>query len=176
LSAAALLLLAQCAPDTGRPADPDSPDQFVEAAVLRTDAPEYRLRRQDGILEAEIGFTFRNETDRPVYVVNCNRIAPPTLEKLDGGQWVRVWEAAVPLCLSPPIVIEPGTTHTDTLHFTAGPRGGDIYPQLGVDDPTGTYRLVWHRLVFDYDEDRDGFGEPVPLEQRVSNRFVFRSP
>jgi hypothetical protein len=175
LPLAAALLLAGCAP-IPEPEAPVQPGQVDGAYAIRTDRAEYQLRRAGEELRAEIGFTFRNETGRTVYVVNCRRIAPPSLEKWQGGRWVRAWTPAVPACLSPPIVIAAGATHADTLHFSAAPRGSSAFPQLEVDDPAGTYRLVWEHLVFDYDENRQGFGAPVPEQQRVSNPFVFRRP
>lgn len=161
------LLLVACAGVLEPPAgDEDRP--------LQTDRLVYELRRTDHELRAEIPFTYTNQTDATVYVVNCKGHAPPALEKLVDGVWVPAWSAVVPACLSPPIVIESGETYVDTLHVYAGLPETRVAPVFTVREIEGTYRLVWHDLVHDYDPDRPGFGVGLPLEQRVSNTFSLR--
>lgn len=92
---------------------------------------------------------------------------------MPGGDWVHAWGAVVDLCLSPPIEIGPGATYTDTLEVFAGHPDGDTRPRFAVDDVEGVYRLVW-TPVHDYEQDRPGFGDALPLEDRVSNRFRLR--
>lgn len=167
LAAALALAAAGCS----TPRDPGGDDG---ASPLRTDRTAYTLERTARGLEVDIPFTFTNTTGRTVYVVNCNGIAPPSLVKREGRDWVTAWSPAVPLCLSPPIVIEAGTTYADTLDVVAGAPGSNVQPQFMVDEVEGTYRLVWGGVVYDYDADRQGFGEPVPAELRVSNTFVLR--
>lgn len=145
-----------------------------EAAPLQTDRLEYEVRRADGQLSVAIPFTYRNETGRTVYVVNCKRQVPPSLEKYVGGEWVHAWSPVVLDCLGPPIVIEPGATYADSLRVMAWKQGGNAYPQFEVAEVEGIYRLVWGPLVHDYDDRRQGFGEPVPLEERVSNAFLLK--
>jgi hypothetical protein len=141
---------------------------------LQTDHLEYEVRRSDGEVSVAIPFTYRNETGRTVYVVNCQRIAPPALEKYIDGEWVRAWTAVVPLCLSPPIVIRPGATYADTLRVFAGKPASDVYPQFTVPEVEGIYRLVWGSVVHDYNDRRQGFGEPLPLAERISNPFLLK--
>lgn len=86
--------------------------------------------------------------------------------------WETAWSPFLNLCLSPPIVIEPGETVAFTLHVFGGLPGGDLWPKFDSDDPSGVYRIVWDGAVFGYSEDAPSFGRPVPLEQRVSNAFT----
>lgn len=138
---------------------------------IRTDRSRYTIRETEERFEVEIPFSYTNRTGETVYVINCRGIAPPTLEKWEDGAWIRAWSPAVPLCLSPPIEIAPGQTYTNTLQVVAGRPGTNVAPTFEVEDIDGTYRLVWHGLVHDYDQDRQGFGEPLPLDERVSNTF-----
>ncbi len=156
-------VLACNAQVTPRPPDAASP--------IRTDRAEYTARRVADGVEVEIPFTYTNRTGRTVYVVNCNGIAPPGLQKRVDGEWMRAWSAAVPLCLSPPIVIGAGRTYTDTLRVFAGTPSSGVAPVLEVEEVEGVYRLVWENVVHDYDDARPGFGEPLPLEARISNPF-----
>lgn len=145
-----------------------------EQAVFATDAPEHTLTRTDRGLEGDIAFTFRNPLPGNVYVVNCNGIAPPLLEKKVGDDWVVAWGAAVPDCLSDPIVIRPGATYRDTLEVFAGLPGSNYYPKFEVAEVEGVYRLRWEKALTSFDPDRYPFGEPVPLAIRTSREFVLR--
>lgn len=158
----------------GACASPLEAPESDEGLPIQTDRLVYELRRTDRELLGEISFAFTNRTGKTVYVVNCNGVAPPSLEKLVDGEWVPAWSAVVPACLSAPIVIEPGKTYTSTLEVYAGLPGMRIAPIFEVAEIEGTYRLVWHPLVHDYDSDRPGFGVEVPLEQRTSNPFVLK--
>src|SRR6266480_1902757 len=60
-------------------------------APIRTDAAEYQLQAGPTGYTATIDFVFTNPRQASVYVVNCNGIAPPTLEKFVHGAWVRAW-------------------------------------------------------------------------------------
>ncbi len=162
-SAATALFVVSCASIMEPPATSEAP--------IRTDRDRYTVRSTEQGLEVKIAFTYVNRTGKTVFVTNCRGIAPPSLEKWDGSEWVHAWAPAVPLCLSPPIVIRPGETHTDTLHVVAGTPGGNVEPTFRVDEIEGSYRLVWHGVVHDYDANRQGFGNPLPLEERVSNVF-----
>lgn len=140
---------------------------------IQTDRLGYELRSGEGGYEVEIPFAYTNRTGETVYVVNCNRSLAISLEKEVAGEWVRAWTPVAPLCLSEPIAIPAGATYEDTLAVFAGHPSNDVHPKFAGDgEPEGTYRLVWYGLVHDYDPDRPGFGEPVPPEGTVSNRFA----
>jgi hypothetical protein len=121
--------------------------------AIRTDRIEYRLHDTGFGLETEIPFTFRNRAGGPVYVQNCGGNAPPMLQKLEDGRWVKAWAAIVLDCLSSPIVIKGGATYADTLRVFGGHPGNNWYPKFDVPRVPGTYRLLW-------------------VGERVSNTFV----
>lgn len=148
------------------------PPERESEAPLQTDRLAYTLRRADGGLNAEIPFTYTNRTGNGVYVVNCNQSAPPILEKRIEGRWETAWAPVVLLCLSPPIVIEAGETYSDTLRVYGGDSTSDIYPRFRGEEVEGTYRLVWLGVVHNYDPDRQGFGDELALEERISNTFT----
>lgn len=139
---------------------------------LQTDRPEYTLHRADGALTTEIPFTYTNTTGHAVFVVNCNQSAPPTLEKRIEGRWETAWTPIVLLCLSLPIVIEPGETYADTLRVNGADPASDMYPRFRVEEVEGTYRLVWPLVLYNYDPDRQGFGDKLALKDRISNTFT----
>lgn len=146
-------------------------------ASLRTDANVYQLQRDSrGNLTVEIPFTYHNTTGKTVYLVNCNGAVPPSLEKWQDGEWVAGWNPVVLLCLSPPIQVPPNGVYEDTLRVLAAPYGSNAGPQFEVADPDGTYRLVWHVALHDYDLDDPPAGTPLPLENRLSNSFDLRAP
>ena len=71
-----------------------------QEARFRPDSPSYTLQTTTNGLRVDIPFAYTNRTGRTLYVVNCNRIVPPVLEKLVDDEWVVAWGAAVPQCLS----------------------------------------------------------------------------
>lgn len=157
-----LLALAGCTDTVGPPRGVDAPIQtdrtlYVASTVLGTG---WRTR---------IIWTFTNPADQLVSVVSCREATPPKLQKLVGGEWIDAWHPVVLLCLGPPVQVAAGATYTDTLDFFAGFPGSKAYPQLEVSDIDGMYRLVWFPLL-NYDHD-DVSGDPLPLEQRISNVF-----
>ncbi len=141
---------------------------------FRTDRVRYTLQPAPGGMEVAIPFTYTNRGGRTIYVANCNRIAPPHLEKKVGDRWVFAWAAAVPECLSEPILIADGETHTDTLLVFHGDP--DVYPGFTALPVDGTYRLVWEAAYWSYDPNRYPFGERLPLRLRVSNSFLIETP
>jgi hypothetical protein len=68
-----------------------------------------------------------------------------------------------------------------STHDVAGPasplniRNGGLTTDAAAYE-LSTYRLVLHGLVFNYDDARHGFGEPVPVEYRTSNLFALNAP
>ncbi len=162
----ALVLLACGSPPTSAGGEEEHP--------LRTEHLEYELRHTESGFEGEIAFAYTNRTGETVSLINCRGNVPPSLEKREGDGWVTAWTPVTLMCLSPPVVIEPDATFTDTLRIVAGRPSGDVRPRFQVAEVEGTYRLVWHWAVHDYDPDRQGFGDPLPLEERISNSFVLR--
>jgi hypothetical protein len=92
------------------------------------------------------------------------------MEKLVEGAWETVWSPLIPACLSPPITIAGGATYRVDLGIFGAVPGTNVAPQFTTTDLSGTFRLVWHSLVYDY-QDHLPFGEPVPQESAMSNAF-----
>lgn len=152
------------------------PDEHSDAP-LQTDRPVYQLQRDiSGSLIVDIPFTYDNGTGKTVYLVNCKGAVPPSLEKWRDGEWVHGWSPVLPQCLSSPIQIAPGALYEDTLRVYAARKGSNAAPQFEAADPTGTYRLVWHVTLHNYDFDNPPAGTPLALENRISNTFQLRAP
>jgi len=145
-------------------------------APIQTDAAAYQLEAGSTGYAATIGFVFTNPRQAPVYVVNCGGSAPPGLEKFVDGAWIRAWSAIVPLCLSAPIVIAAGQEYHGHLQLFAGYPANNVYPKFDTPQIPGEYRLVWYGVLTSYDDRVYPFGEPVPLEQRVSDPFTLTAP
>lgn len=143
--------------------------------LLRTDRTSYTLRPTDRGVEFSLPFTFVNRTGGRVYLVNCHGAYAHRLEKAAGNEWIGAWSPVLPLCLSPPIVIETGDTFADTLHIFGGDPSENVAPEFRVEEIDGLYRLVWSARS-SYDPDAQGFGELLPLEQRISNAFELEDP
>ena len=148
----------------------------TDSAAILTGATAYELEAGSGGYAATIGFVFTNPRQAAVYVVNCGGVAPPDLEKLVNGEWVRAWSAVVPLCLSPPLVIGAGQEYQGELHLFAGYPGGNTYPKFETSQISGVYRLLWDNVLSSYNSRDYPFGPQLPLEQRVSNSFTLKTP
>jgi hypothetical protein len=133
-------------------------------------------RTADG-WRGELGYLFVNVTPRTISLVNCHGAYGLSLEKWLDGQWVRAYTPVLPMCLSGPIEIRPGTAHERRFELFAGPRGSNLYPQFEVEPVAGTYRLVIEAAYWNYDHRATGgnWGTPVPLEDRVSDPFEIRT-
>lgn len=150
---------------------PDAAGEPVRG--FRTSQLHYDARRVANGIEIDIPYVYRNVTGDSVFFINCNEIIVPSLEKKAGDTWSPVWSGATPACLSPPVVVPPGGERVDTVQVHAAP---DMYPQLGVADIDGTYRLVWHGVVHSYSDDGAPFGTPLPQDERTSNEFTLSGP
>lgn len=160
LAIAGMILLAACSDPLSR----------SSGTALETDRGSYTVEVSDGQLAVDIPWQFTNPTDGTVYIVNCNRIAPPLVERNVDGIWEAAYTPIVPQCLSDPITIEPGETYRDTLVVRAGLPEGNLNP-VWQGPIEGTFRLQWGPRS-SYAEGTAGFGELLPLEQRVSNEFM----
>lgn len=140
--------------------------------LFQTDSTQYSIRRTDGVFVTEIGVTFTNTTGHTVYFVNCLGGTSLVLEKLVGDQWEYAWGGGGLDCLSAPITVNPGATYRRVIRVWAAHRGTNSYPQFAFDDLQGDYRILWHDAMKNFDANRSGFGDRLPLSQRVSNRFA----
>jgi hypothetical protein len=174
LSMLILPLLGGCDGNGGIVAPPEV--ERDTTAPIQTDATFYSLREEWVGLETEISLTYGNQTADTLYIVNCLGGLAAVLEKKVDRGWEKFWSPILLLCLSPPIIVEPRDVLVDTLHLWGALPGHNAGPEFKSDDVEGVYRIVLHNVVFNYDEDQTGFGDPVPLEYRVSNRFVLDDP
>jgi hypothetical protein len=140
-------------------------------APVEMSASRYILTTTEVGWRGELGFTFHNVTDRTISLLNCRGGFGLRLEKWDDGRWIPAWHPVLLGCLSPPIEIGPEESHEHTLHLFSGRPGSNHYPQFSVDPIDGIYRLVILEAFWDYDHDGPPWGEPPPLEARVSDRF-----
>lgn len=145
-------------------------------APIQTDATFYSLREDWVGLETEISLSYENQTADTLYIVNCLGGLATVLEKKVDGGWEKFWSPILLACLSAPIIVEPRGVLVDTLHLWGALPGHNAGPEFKSEHVEGVYRIVLHNLVFNYDEDHRGFGDPVPLEYRVSNHFVLDDP
>ena len=143
--------------------------------LIQTDALEYQLTPDWVGLRVEIPYTFTNRTGDRVYLVNCNGSFSIHLEREQDGEWKHAWSPVHNLCLSPPIVVEPNGTFSDTLNvWGAPPDSLHIGPSFDVADPSGVYRIVWGTGLWSFQSDTLPFGPLIPLEWRISNHFTLR--
>lgn len=140
-------------------------------ALFQTDSLSYTLHPGQSGYRARIGVQFTNATGHDVYFANCNNATGLTLEKLEGGEWRTAWYPVLPLCLSVPIVVEPGSTYDMDVDVFGGYPDNDHYPKFLVDDVDGVYRIVWDAAYSYYEKD-GASNEALPPGQRVSNRFT----
>ncbi|MQA90420.1 MAG: hypothetical protein GEU90_09310 [Gemmatimonas sp.] len=121
--------------------------------------------------QGELDFTFRNDTDRLISLLNCNGTFALRLEKWENGTWVPAWSPILPECLSLPIEVPPGENYQHQLHVFSRRPGSNTHPQFYVDPIDGTYRLVILAAFWDYHDYDSTWGEEPPLEYRVSAPF-----
>jgi hypothetical protein len=138
---------------------------------FQTDSVAYTLRSTDVGYEGTIGVRFTNRTSTTANFVNCRGGTGVELQKLVDNTWTSAWSPALLACLSAPIVVAPGGTHQSIISIFAGYKGSNYFPQFNITDIPGVYRAVWTEVVTDY-QDRLPFGNPLPLEHRVSNQFT----
>jgi hypothetical protein len=147
---------------------------MTAGSALRTDATSYLLEPVGSGLSTQIGISFTNASTRRMYIVNCHGGLSTTLEKRVNGSWVPYWSPILLMCLSPPIIIEPGATLTRTINVWGAPPGTNAGPAWAAADVEGTYRMVLGSVVWNYTTQGQSFGQPVPLEVRTSNQFTLR--
>ena len=145
------------------------------SALSQTDSLGYTLQDDGSGYGLTLNVRFTNTTQRPVHFVNCDGVTGFRLEKQLPGGWVTAISPQKKLCLSPPITVMPGERFETSL-WVHGSYPGKPDSDYKVDDVRGTYRVVWTEAVSNYDEQRRPFGEPLPFEQRISNRFALNLP
>jgi hypothetical protein len=73
-------------------------------------------------------------------------------------------------------VIERGDSLSASIIVWGALPGGNSAPVFRSADLNGTYRIVLGSVVHNYDSSYSAgrFGDPVPVEHRVSNTFQLR--
>lgn len=172
--ACCLLGIAGCG-DAGT--GPDEGD----GEAIQTDRASYELVRRTltiqgreyPYLEAEIGYTFTNQTGQSVYFVRCD---DPVMivERLEpDGSWVPFWGPGYNDCLAPAIVVAAGDQYTGTFPFAAAEAGVEGFsPTFPTLDFSGHFRLVLLEAI--HLDDPSGYPDGVVVDQeyRVSNPFT----
>lgn len=155
----------------GSPAADVSGEAERGDSLIQTDSSEYVLRFDDPGWMTRIGFTYHAESDT-VYVVNCNGAILMDLHKLEGGEWKDAWHAEGNACLSPPIVVPPDSDFRGEVIIWGADSTQDSFNTFRVPTIDGEYRLVWNQPVHHYQPELGSFGDTIPLEKRISNRFT----
>jgi hypothetical protein len=172
LVAVALGLAACREPSTGPEATATTAEVTRdENAQFQTDSLAYTLSTNSIGYVGTIGVTFVNRTGATVYFVNCGGATGLSLEKRIDGQWVNVWSPVMLACLSPPITVTAGATYRTQIGVFGAYPNSNAYPRFTVTDVAGEYRAVWHSVLRTYQPSLP-FGEQLPLDARISNRFA----
>ena len=147
------------------------PESSPDGAPVEMSEARYVLTATDVGWLGELDFTFHNVTHRTISLLNCRGGFSLRLEKWDGDDWLPAWHPVLLGCLSPPIEIQPGESHDHTLGVFSGHPDSNHYPRFSVEPIDGTYRLVILGAFWDYDHDGPPWGQPPPLDARVSDPF-----
>ena len=142
-------------------------------ALFQTDSLSYTLVHKSPVYIIAISATLANRTTRPMYFTNCNGATAISLQKQTASGWQSVISPILAACLSAPIVVGAGATHTFTVTLSAGEPGSNFGPKVSTTDLDGEYRLIWGDAFSSYDGTR-ATGAPLPESSRVSNRFAVR--
>ena len=148
------------------------PDRDTDA-LFQTDSLSYTLV-DDGLWDANITIQFTNKTATPTYFANCNGYSALRLEKLVAGLWKEAWLAIIPACSSLPAAVAPNAVYNPRILFSAGRAGSNVVPKFEVDPIDGLYRIVWTDSPLTVRDDTAP-AELLPLDQRVSNRFLLKT-
>lgn len=167
---AATLTLGACGESSAEP-EPTGELTRDVAAHFQTDSMLYTMTRTTQEYEAVVEMSYTNRRSDTVFVANCGGATAVALERRVNGRWQNAWSPAQFPCLSQPIVVAPGATRRFTLRVGAGIAGGPVEPKWPFTDVDGEYRVVWGQFLSSYSEGRQPLGNPIPSDQRVSNRF-----
>ena len=164
---------------------PDTTGDTTRAAanaetLLRTNATEYRADTSGGELAVSIVVTLANETSDSLFLSTCGANHPAWgMERLDDAEYTVALRPACPMIATPPLVVAPGSSRTDTLAIRAGLRreGGTAIsaPTFEADSVAGSYRIVYE--IFENGWEVTAAPDPasrLPLDARSSNRFTLR--
>lgn len=174
---AAVVAAAASGCETTRPEVQDTP--------IVTAGNSFRLVREEDRghtwYHATIPYSFTNRTGSKVYIdPGCGR-RHHYVEMHEGGEdgsgeWVGFVSWIVCARGHSFRAIEPGEVYEDTLRVGGCTSGGSCAPRLTLPAASTRFRIVWDAWS-SLGEDRSGHpipGDPVPLEERVSNHFTLQ--
>jgi hypothetical protein len=128
--AACLTLAAACDDafvDPGRSSTRAAQDS---AALSQTDSATYTFTSTDVTIHGRIQATPANRSGRTMYFVNCHGGTGLSIQRLDGEKWTPFWSPVLAMCLSAPITVAGGGTHTFDIEVFAGKEGSNYRPQF----------------------------------------------
>ncbi len=158
----------------------------VQDTAIVTAGNNFQLVRRVGrghtVYYATIPYKFTNRTGSKVYIDRgCGR-RHHYVEMYEGqrgngsGEWVGFGIRGD--CFVGPVfrAIEPGEVHQDILRTAVCTSGGSCGPRLTLPAASTLFRIVWNAWSsLDEDAYPDPVpGDPVPLEERVSNHFTLQ--
>ena len=162
--------------------------EVQEDTAIVTAGNSFQLMRVAGPRPSQVWYTatiphtFTNRTGSKVYIeVGCGNRQIRGVEMDEGGEdgsgeWVPFYSRTVCLIGSIFRVIEPGEVYQTTLDVTfCTPESRNCGPRVTPPAASTQFRIVWW-VHSSLDEDQYGDpieGDPLPLEERVSNRFTF---
>jgi len=73
------------------------------------------------------------------------------------------------------VTVTPNAVYNPRILFYAGRAGSNVAPKFEVDPIDGMYRIVWTTSPSLTRDEPQKPGDLLPLEQRVSNRFLFKT-
>lgn len=142
-----------------------------------TDGDSFELTKSEWVGHTWYGtaipYSFTNRTGSKVYIDRGCGSRHFQLEVHEDGEWVPYWSPVVCLIGASFTTIEPGEVYQDSA-LVGGCPSGNCYPRLTLPDTDSGFRIVWVAWS-SVDENQYGDpipGDPVPLEERVSNRFT----
>lgn len=121
----------------------DSPTATRQYANVRTDAETYVAERTElesgvQIFDFRAVVTIENAGTQPLQLARCGADLIYSMERVDGRRSAFVWGWSC--AATPPLVIAPGETHTDTVDIS-----GHSWAALGGEHPLveGAHRIVY---------------------------------
>ena len=156
----------------------EQPHQHVIDVATRTDKASYQsILRSDGFhrVEITIPFSIENTGTVPLYQVGCITPPQPLLERREGDEWQLAFSGVERACLSPPFIIEPGTTRQDTFKVEGALPGQNFFPTFTL-PAAGEYRLNFEFYSSLTDEMHPHGEDLLPEGLRVSNVFRVEDP
>jgi len=149
------------------------PDDSL-SVVFEADRDLYEVEIIEGIapfLNFQIATTVRNNGDRDLALLGCQRPSMPVLQKRVDDEWMFAYGVAEPECLSPPFPLNPGDVYRDTLRVETVLRvdsPGSFLWENGI-PVNGEYRL--ERGIYENSDNGDVWPTILPVEDRVSATF-----